>query len=82
MLRALMTLSGLTLVSRILGLVRDMMINRYLGVGSSSDAWNVAFQLPNLFRRVFGEGAFNSAFVPLFGKRVTEDGRNAAMNFA
>lgn len=70
MLRALMTLSGLTLVSRVLGLVRDMMINHYLGVGSKSDAWNAAFQLPNLFRRVFGEGAFNAAFVPLYSGKL------------
>lgn len=67
-----MTLSGLTLVSRILGLVRDMMINRYLGVGSNSDAWNAAFQLPNLFRRVFGEGAFNSAFIPLYSGKLSQ----------
>jgi len=74
MLRALMTLSGLTLVSRVLGLVRDMMINHYLGVDGRSDAWNSAFQLPNLFRRVFGEGAFNSAFVPLYtGKQQQGD---------
>ncbi len=66
MLRALMTLSGLTLVSRVLGLVRDMMISHYIGVNSRSDAWNAAFQLPNLFRRIFGEGAFNSAFIPMY----------------
>ena len=75
MLRALMTLSGLTLVSRVLGLVRDMMINHYLGVGGRSDAWNAAFQLPNLFRRVFGEGAFNAAFIPLYtGKLQKSEG--------
>ncbi|MFT5634515.1 MAG: putative peptidoglycan lipid II flippase [Rubritalea sp.] len=80
MLRALMTLSGLTLVSRILGLVRDMMINRYLGVGASSDAWNAAFQLPNLFRRVFGEGAFNSAFIPLYSGKLSES-KDSAFNY-
>ncbi len=77
MLRALMTLSGLTLVSRVLGLVRDMMINHYLGVGSRSDAWNAAFQLPNLFRRVFGEGAFNAAFVPLYSGKLQESEEDA-----
>lgn len=80
MLRALMTLSGLTLVSRVLGLVRDMMINHYLGVGARSDAWNAAFQLPNLFRRVFGEGAFNSAFVPLYSGKL-EDGDERAFDY-
>ena len=76
-MRALMTLSGLTLVSRVLGLVRDMMINHYLGVGARSDAWNAAFQLPNLFRRIFGEGAFNSAFVPLYSGKLTKGDEHA-----
>lgn len=81
MLRALMTVSGFTLISRVLGVVRDMLIARYLGAGMVSDAFLAAFRFPNLFRRIFGEGAFNSAFVPLFGKRVVEDGRAAAMRF-
>ncbi len=80
MVRALMTLSGLTLVSRVLGLVRDMMINHYLGVGARSDAWNAAFQLPNLFRRVFGEGAFNAAFIPLYSGKL-EEGEDSAFGY-
>ena len=80
MLRALMTLSGLTLVSRILGLARDMMISHYLGVGAKSDAWNAAFQLPNLFRRIFGEGAFNSAFIPMYSGKL-EEGEDKAYQF-
>ncbi len=75
-----MTLSGLTLVSRVLGLVRDMMISHYLGVGARSDAWNAAFQLPNLFRRIFGEGAFNSAFIPLYSGKL-EDGKDNAFAY-
>ena len=80
MLRALMTLSGLTLVSRVLGLVRDMMISHYIGVNSRSDAWNAAFQLPNLFRRIFGEGAFNSAFIPMYTGKLKE-GEEQAFEF-
>ena len=57
MLRSLFTISGLTLVSRILGMVRDMMVSHYLGTGAAADAWVAAFRFPNLFRRVFGEGA-------------------------
>lgn len=80
MLRALMTLSGLTMVSRVLGLARDMMISHYLGVGAKSDAWNAAFQLPNLFRRVFGEGAFNAAFIPLYSGKL-EEGEDKAFEY-
>jgi len=75
-----MTLSGLTLVSRVLGLVRDMMISHFLGVGARSDAWNAAFQLPNLFRRIFGEGAFNSAFIPMYSGKL-EEGEDKAFEF-
>lgn len=82
MLRSLMTISGFTLMSRVLGVARDVLIARFLGTGVVADAFFAAFRFPNIFRRVFGEGAFNSAFVPMFGKRVTQDGRNAAMGFA
>jgi len=81
MLRSLMTVSGFTLMSRILGFLRDILIGR-LGTSVVADAFFTAFRFPNMFRRIFGEGAFNSAFVPLFGKRVTTDGRYAAMQFA
>ena len=82
MLRSLMTISGFTLMSRILGVARDILIARFVGTAMVADAFFAAFRFPNMFRRIFGEGAFNSAFVPLFGKRVSEDGRNAAMKFA
>lgn len=75
-----MTVSGLTLVSRVLGLLRDVVINHYLGVNAVSDAWNSAFQFPNLFRRVFGEGAFNAAFVPMYAGKL-EDGKDEAFSF-
>jgi len=82
MLRSLMTISGFTLMSRVLGVARDVMIARFVGTGGVADAFFAAFRFPNMFRRIFGEGAFNSAFVPLFGKRVTTDGKNSAMVFA
>ena len=82
MLRNLFTLSGLTLVSRVLGLVRDMMVSHFLGAGAAGDAWVVAFRFPNLFRRVFGEGAFNASFVPMYSRRIEESGDEAADDFA
>jgi len=77
-----MTISGFTLMSRILGVVRDILIARFVGTGVVADAFFAAFRFPNMFRRIFGEGAFNAAFVPLFGKRMAADGRNSAMVFA
>ena len=82
MLRSLMTISGFTLMSRVLGVARDILIARFIGTGVVADAFFAAFRFPNMFRRIFGEGAFNAAFVPMFGKRVTTDGRNAALGFA
>ncbi len=82
MMRSLATVGGFTLMSRVLGFVRDMVISRYLGVGIQMDAWVVAFRFPNLFRRVFGEGAFNAAFVPLYSRKLEEDGDQAADLFA
>lgn len=77
-----MTISGFTLMSRVLGVMRDILIARFLGTGVVADAFFAAFRFPNMFRRIFGEGAFNAAFIPLFGKRVTTDGCNSAMRFA
>ena len=70
MLRNMFTVGGLTLVSRVLGFARDKLIATHLGSGAMSDVWVAAFQLPNLFRRVFGEGAFNAAFVPMYSRRL------------
>lgn len=64
MLRSLATVSGLTLLSRVTGLARDMLISRLFGATAETDAFNVAFRLPNLLRRMFAEGAFQQAFVP------------------
>jgi putative peptidoglycan lipid II flippase len=82
MLKSLMTVSGFTLLSRITGFVRDMLTAHYLGGGNAADAWFAAFRFPNLFRRVFGEGAFNSAFVPLYSGKLAEEGELPAYSFA
>src|SRR5215510_14093968 len=68
LLRALVTVSGLTTVSRVLGFVRDFLIARMFGAGLFTDAFFVAFRIPNLLRRLFGEGAFSQAFVPILAE--------------
>ncbi|MEM9708883.1 MAG: murein biosynthesis integral membrane protein MurJ [Pseudomonadota bacterium] len=65
-----LTVGGWTFASRILGFVRDIMIAAFLGSGPVAQAFLIAFSLPNLFRRIFAEGAFNMAFVPMFSKRL------------
>ncbi|NBC36601.1 murein biosynthesis integral membrane protein MurJ [Novosphingobium sp. FSY-8] len=76
LLKATGTIGGLTLLSRILGLARDSLFARMIGAGFASDAFLVAFRLPNMFRALFAEGAFASAFVPMFNKKVADpDGR-------
>lgn len=75
------TIGGLTLVSRLFGFARDILLARVLGAGGVADAWQLAFQLPNLFRRLFAEGAFASAFVPLFNRHMA-DSESAARRFA
>lgn len=80
--RAFATVGGLTLVSRVLGFVRDILFAWAFGAGWVADAFNVAFRFPNLFRRLFGEGAFNSAFIPLFARELEEGGREKARVFA
>jgi putative peptidoglycan lipid II flippase len=73
LLRNVGTIGGLTLVSRVFGFARDMLLARVLGAGGVADAWQLAFQLPNIFRRLFAEGAFAQAFVPLFNRRMKDD---------
>jgi putative peptidoglycan lipid II flippase len=80
--RAFFTVGGMTGISRVLGFVRDILIAAVIGTGVVADAFFVAFRFPNLFRRLFGEGAFNAAFVPLFAKRLEGDGKVAARGFA
>jgi len=68
LLRALATVSGMTLLSRVLGFVRDAVIAHIFGAGMANDAFVVAFRLPNLLRRLFAEGAFSQAFVPILAE--------------
>jgi putative peptidoglycan lipid II flippase len=80
--RAVATVGGYTLLSRVFGFVRDMMIAALAGAGPVADAFFVAFKLPNFFRALFAEGAFNAAFVPLFAELSAKQGRAAALEFA
>lgn len=82
LMRAFATVSGMTMLSRLAGFVRDMLIAAFLGAGLLSDAFFVAFKLPNFFRSLFAEGAFNAAFVPLFSERLTREDRASAVRFA
>lgn len=68
LLKALATISSMTFISRILGFVRDMLIARIFGAGIATDAFFVAFRIPNLLRRLFAEGAFSQAFVPILSE--------------
>ena len=82
LLRNMLTVSSLTMLSRVMGFVRDVLIAQRLGTGLIADAFWVAFRFPNLFRRFFAEGAFNSAFVPLYAKKLEGEGVEAAREFA
>lgn len=82
MLRSLFTVGSFTMMSRVLGLVREMFMAGFLGTSIVTDAFYTALRLPNMFRRIFGEGAFNSAFVPLFGRELAEGNEEAAHRFA
>ncbi|TWG85763.1 putative peptidoglycan lipid II flippase [Cupriavidus gilardii J11] len=68
LLKALATISSLTMLSRITGLIREILIARAFGASDMTDAFNVAFRIPNMLRRIFGEGAFAQAFVPILGE--------------
>ena len=77
LLRALAAVSSMTLISRILGFVRDTVIARVFGAGLYSDAFFVAFKIPNLLRRLFAEGAFSQAFVPVLAEYKNRQGNEA-----
>lgn len=74
LIRSMATVGGFTLMSRVLGVVRDKLVTYHLGAQELGDVWVAAFRLPNLFRRIFGEGAFNAAFVPMYSRRLEEQG--------
>ena len=80
--KSMATVSGLTLVSRVLGYVRDALIAATFGKTGISDAFFLAFQLPNTFRRLVGEGALSAAFVPMFTKMRDQEGKESAVAFA
>lgn len=85
LVKALASVGGLTLASRVLGLLRDSLFARYVGAGFASDAFLIAFRLPNMFRALFAEGAFSAAFIPMFNKKVADPdgtGLSAGLTFA
>jgi putative peptidoglycan lipid II flippase len=84
LVRSFSSVGLLTLVSRILGFVRVMLMARFLGASFATDAFLIALRLPNMFRALFAEGAFASAFVPLFNSKISEDagGLEKALRFA
>lgn len=82
LVKATGTIGGLTMVSRIAGFLREMLMSRILGAGVYTDAFYVAFRLPNTFRRLFGEGAFSAGFVPLYSQRLQSGGEAEAKRFS
>lgn len=80
--RAFTQISGLTLISRILGFIRDICFAHFLGAGSAADAFLVAFKLPNLFRRLTAEGALTNAFLPVYTLAREKQGQPAALILA
>ena len=81
-LPAAMVVGVATMASRVTGFLRDLFIAALLGSGPFAEIFVIAFRLPNLFRRLFAEGAFNAAFVPLFSETREAKGQAAALDFA
>ena len=82
MIERILTVGGLTLLSRITGFARDIILAAVLGAGPVADAFFVAFRLPNHFRAIFAEGAFNAAFVPAYARIREQGGAQRADLFA
>lgn len=80
--RNFLSVGGLTLISRIVGFFRDALMAAVLGTGPAADAFFAAFRFPNLFRRLFAEGAFNTAFVPMFSGALETQGRERSRELA
>ena len=80
--RAASVVGAGTLCSRILGLIRDMLVTSLFPAGTSLDAWVVAFRIPNLLRQLFGEGALSAAFIPVFSEYLTKRSRQEAFDLA
>ena len=81
-LKATAIFGGFTMISRVLGFVRDILMAAVLGAGAVTDCFVVAFKLPNFFRRLFAEGAFSASFVPIFSVTLEKGGRKKALRFA
>jgi len=81
LIKPFLTMSGLTFVSKILGFFRDILIATFVGAGFIADVFFVAFKLPNFFRRLFAEGAFSAAFVPIFSSILKKNGKSKALQF-
>lgn len=77
LLKTLATISGMTMLSRVTGLIRDILINTLFGADALTDAYNTAFRIPNLLRRLFAEGAFAQAFVPILAEYKNQQGNRA-----
>lgn len=82
LVKSTLTVGFFTLLSRISGFLRDVLMANLIGASWLSDAFFVAFKLPNFFRRLFAEGAFNAAFIPSFSAMLTADGQQKALDFA
>src|ERR1700739_2078253 len=81
MIGKILTVGGYTLLSRLTGFARDIMLAAIIGAGPVADAFCVAFRLPNHFRAIFAEGAFNAAFIPAYARIRTQGGPEAAQKF-
>ncbi|MBN3145261.1 murein biosynthesis integral membrane protein MurJ [Pectobacterium brasiliense] len=81
LLKSLAAVSSMTMLSRVLGFVRDAIVARIFGAGMATDAFFVAFKLPNLLRRIFAEGAFSQAFVPILAEYKSQQGDEATRTF-
>src|ERR1035437_598463 len=80
--RAAGILGSATMLSRVMGMVRDMVVSRLFGAGFATDAFFAAFQIPNMLRRFFAEGALTSAFVPIFSETLNKRGEKEARELA
>lgn len=81
-LKKVFSVGFLTLISRLFGYVRDLFLAFFLGAGVFNDVFVIALRIPNMFRSIFGEGAFSAAFIPIFSKKVKKDGIEEAFRFA
>ena len=82
LIKSVATVGGFTMISRVLGFIRDILMASVLGAGPVADVFLVAFRIPNMFRRLVAEGAFSAAFIPLFARKLESEGKEMALEFA